>query len=139
MTKRHKAGSKRNWIKVFPVECIDGSIRYQLEPDERGVWYDLINFSALCNNRGTISDRDSRPYPHTFVANRLNISLELLERTLKKCFEEGRLTENETGIHITNWKYYQSEYDRIKKYQKTYRDKDKAPAPESKEPSWKMQ
>ena len=30
--------------------------------------------------------------------------------------EEGRITEDESGIHITNWKLYQSEYDRQKSY-----------------------
>ena len=112
---------RRRWIKLYPVECLEGSIRYQLEPDERGVWYDLLNFTALCANSGSIADRDSRPYPHSFIANRLNIPLELLERTLTKCIEENRLKEDKTGIHITNWKYYQSEYDRVKGYQLTYR------------------
>lgn len=107
---------QRRWIKLYPLQCLEGSIRYQLEPDERGVWYDLLNFSAVCVEPGVISDRDNRPYPHSFIANRLNIPLELLERTLKKCEEEGRIHENETGIHITNWKVYQSEYDRQKPY-----------------------
>jgi hypothetical protein len=117
-----RAGWQRRWIKLYPIECLEGSIRYQLEADERGVWYDLLNLAAICVEPGTISDRDSRPYPHTFIANRLNIPLELLDRTLKKCEEEGRIHENETGIHIVNWKLYQSEYER----QKPYREKSKA-------------
>ena len=111
---------------MYPVECLDGSIRYQLEADERGVWYDLINFSAICSEAGIIADRDGRPYPHSFIANRLNIPLELLERTLGKCSEEGRLSEKEgEPIRIVNWKCYQSEYDRQKGYQQTYRQKAK--------------
>jgi len=102
---------------------LDGSIRWQLEPDERGVWYDLLNYSALCSNYGSIADRDDRPYPHSFIANRLNIPVELLERTLAKCIEEKRLAEDDKGIHVTNWKYYQSEYDRTKGYQLAYRQR----------------
>jgi uncharacterized protein (DUF1697 family) len=112
--------SRRLWIKLYPMDCLDGSIRYQLEADERGVWYDLLNFSAVCALPGTIADKDERPYPHSFIANRLNISLELLEKTLRKCKEEGRIQEEDGGIIvITNWAAYQSEYQR----QKPYREK----------------
>lgn len=107
---------KRTWIKLYTLECLEGSIRYQLNPDERGVWYDLLIFSAICRNDGIISDRDGRAFPHSFIANRLNISLDLLEVTLKKCQEEGRIKEDEKGIVILNWKRYQSEYSRLKKY-----------------------
>ncbi len=110
---------RRTWIKLYPIDCLDGSIRYQLEADERGVWYDLLNFAAICNKPGSIADKDERAYPLTFVANRLNITLELLEKTVKKCSEEGRIKVDEQGIHITNWTAYQSEYAR----QKPYREK----------------
>ncbi len=110
---------RRTWIKLYPIDCLDGSIRYQLEADERGVWYDLLNFAAICNKPGSIADKDERAYPLTFVANRLNITLELLESTVKKCSEEGRIKVDEQGIHITNWTAYQSEYAR----QKPYREK----------------
>jgi len=111
---------RRPWIKLYPIDCLDGSIRYQLEPDERGVWYDLLNFSAICADPGKIADKDGRPYPHSFIANRLNITLELLELALKKCVDEGRIQEVDGGvIVITNWAAYQSEYQR----QKPYREK----------------
>lgn len=122
MTKGRKPMERRRrWIKLYPVECLEGSIRYQLEPDERGVWYDLLNFAAVCSVSGVISDRDGRPYPHSFIANRLNIADELLERTLAKCFDEKRMMEDGAGIHLNNWAYYQSEYDRVKGYQQAYR------------------
>lgn len=121
-----RAQGKRPWIKLHTQECLDGSIRYQLEPSERGVWYDLLIFAALCDpENGNICDRDNRPYPHSFIANRLNIDLELLKSTLNKCLNEGRITEDDFGTHITNWKQYQSEYYR----QKPYRDKKKKDDP----------
>lgn len=119
---RARFGWRRTYIKLYPIDCLEGSIRYQLEADERGVWYDLLNFSALSATAGIISDKDGRPYPHSFIANRLNITLELLERTLTKCEQEGRIRENEVGIHIVNWAAYQSEYER----QKPYRDAKKS-------------
>ena len=110
---------RRPWIKLYPIDCLDGSIRYQLEPDERGVWYDLLNFSAICSEPGIIADKDGRAYPMSFIANRLNISLELLEQALKKCTEEGRIADGNGVLRITNWGAYQSEYQR----QKPYREK----------------
>lgn len=112
---------QRRWIKLYPLECLEGSIRWQLESDERGVWYDLLNFAGICNQDGWIRDRDGRPFPLQFIANRLNITLELLERTIGKCLEEGRLVKHASGFKITHWKGYQSEYER----QKPYREKNK--------------
>ncbi len=112
--------TRRPWIKLYPIDCLDGSIRYQLEPAERSVWYDLLNFSAICATPGIIADKDGRPYPKSFIANRLNIDLNLLEQSLKKCIDEGRISEVNDGVlEITHWGSYQSEYQR----QKPYREK----------------
>lgn len=107
---------QRRWIKLWVTECLEGSIRYQLRPDERSVWYDLILFAALGTPPGHICDRDQRPLPHSFVASRLNITEVLLESTLDDCKAEGRISEDEKGIHIVHWDRYQSEYDRQKPY-----------------------
>ena len=113
---------RRPWLKLWAIECLEGSIRWQLDASERGTWYDLLALARICGHEGMICDRDQRPFPHDFIANRLNIPLELLERTLKKCQDEGRLAEGDNGITIVNWKVYQSEYERQKKY------RDKKPA-----------
>ena len=117
MTKTYNRGeSKRAWIKLHINGMLNGTVRYQLEPAERATWVDLLCFAGLGALPGVISDNDLRPYPRSFLANRFNIPLELLEDTLKKCIKEGRITEDERGIHITNWKDYQSEYQRQKAY-----------------------
>jgi len=118
---------RRRWIKLYPVECITGSIRWQLTPDERGVWYDLLCLSAMSSLPGIIADRDGRALPHDFIASQLFVPLEMLERTLSKCIDEGRITEDDGGIHINNWSYYQSEYERVKGYQQVYRQKKSIP------------
>lgn len=115
---------RRPWLKLWAVECLEGSIRWQLDAAERGTWYDLLALARITGQEGRIADRDLRPYPHEFIANRLNISLKLLEATLSKCEKEGRILEDEHGIVIANWKVYQSEYER----QKPYRDKKKQKA-----------
>ncbi len=121
MTKDFRS-TKRRWIKLYPTESLQGSIRYQLSSAERGVWYDLMCFSSLCSNTGDICDRDGQPFPMSYIANRLNVKLPLLAATVAKCIAEGRLTEDDSGLHITNWVRYQSEYDR----QKPFREKSKA-------------
>ena len=108
--------TKRRWFKLHANECLNGSIRWQLTAEERGVWYDLLVFSAVCSNTGLISDRDGNAFPLAFIANRLNINQELLETTIEKCQKEGRLTFSDGVIQISNWNKYQSEYDRQKKY-----------------------
>lgn len=108
--------TKRRWIKLYPTESLQGSIRYQLTSAERGVWYDLMCFSSLCSNSGDISDRDGNPFPTSYIANRLNIQPSLLKNTLDKCKAEGRIKEDDHGLHIVNWARYQSEYDRQKAF-----------------------
>jgi hypothetical protein len=114
--------SRRTWVKLFVTGWLHGSIRWQLEPDERGVWADLIAMAGECGKEGKICDNDGRAYPRQFIANQLNIPIELLDRTIAKCMHDGRVEENSDIIKITNWAVYQSEYDR----QKPYRQKKKA-------------
>lgn len=115
--------TRRRWIKIYPLQCLHGSISYQLSPAERGTWLLILCFAGICPNAGVISDSDGRSYPHEFIANRINIPLDLFEETLRKCIEEGRISENDSGIHITNWKAYQSEYDRQKPYREAKKEK----------------
>lgn len=104
----------RSWVKIHIDGMLNGSVRWQLEPAERATWVDLICFASLGPEPGLISDNDRRPHPHSFLANRFNIPLELLETTLKKCKDEGRIAEDGEGIRIVNWSSYQSEYQRQK-------------------------
>ncbi len=106
----------RHWIKLWPNEWLKGSIRFEFTAEERGVWADLLALAGNCRQDGIISANQSMPYPHSYVAGILNISVELLDHVLEKCKQSGRISENEHGIKITNWGKYQSEYDRQKPY-----------------------
>lgn len=107
---------KRSWIKIWVTGWLHGSIRWQLDPSERGVWADLIVLAGESSQEGAICDNDKRPYPRDFIASQLNIPQELLDRTIAKCMHEGRIEERDDVIIISNWQTYQSEYDRVKKY-----------------------
>ena len=109
-----RGATRRTWIKLFITGWLHGSIRWQLEPDERSVWADLICVAGECGKDGKISDNDGKPLPRPYLANHLNIESELLDRTIAKCRHEGRLVDRDDILIIANWKSYQSEYQRQK-------------------------
>ncbi|MFQ5997097.1 MAG: phage replisome organizer N-terminal domain-containing protein [Dehalococcoidales bacterium] len=121
------------WVKLWVNESLQGTIRFDLEPDERGVWYDLLVLAGQCQLDGIIAAGLGRPYPPNWLAGTLNISLELLERTLRKCEQSGKIEVDSYGIHILNWSKYQSEYDR----QRPYRQKKKEETHEAKISKWR--
>lgn len=108
----------RRWVKLYCYEMLHGSVSYQLSEAEQAVWVKLLCFAGLCGNDGLIADHDLRPFPHSFIVHEIHADTEIFETTLKKCTEEGRISEDGQGIKITNWSKYQSEYDR----QRPYRD-----------------
>lgn len=117
---------KMTWVKIHVAGWLHGSIRWQLEPDERGVWADLIVLAGQCLAGGKICDNDGRAFPRDFIANQLNIPQTLLDRTIAKCIHEGRLEERDDMIVLTHWTAYQSEYER----QKSYREKTESDDPD---------
>ena len=118
--------SRMTWVKIYVTGWLHGSIRWQLEPDERGVWADLIVLAGQCLQGGKICDNDGKAFPREYIANQLNIPKELLDRTIAKCRREGRVDDRDDIIVLTNWKAYQSEYER----QKQYRTKDENEDPD---------
>ncbi len=111
-----RGSRSRTWIKLHVNGMLNGSVRYQLSPAQRSVWVDLLALAAIGPVPGIIADNDQRPYPESFIANRLNLPLSLLKSTLDQCKQEGRIKISEQGIIITHWAEYQSEYDRQKPY-----------------------
>ncbi len=114
----------RKWIKLYCYERLHGSVIYDLTEAEQSVWDKLLCMAGMCAHEGLISDSDRRAYPHSHIIHELHTTEKVFESTLTKCIQEGRLTEDSEGIHITNWHRYQSEYQR----QKSYRE-EKATAP----------
>lgn len=119
---RSRGATRRAWVKLFVTGWLHGSIRWQMTPEERGVWADLICMAGECSHGGIIADNDGRPFPRQYIANHLNIPIELLEQTIQHCQAEGRIDSNQDGdegaIKLTNWKTYQSEYERQQPYRK---------------------
>lgn len=112
-----RGATRRSWVKLWITGWLHGSIRWQLDAAERATWADLICMAGECSQNGHICDNDGRPLPIEYIANTLNIPLDLLSGTIAKCKAEGRIEDREDGIIvISNWQAYQSEYERQKKY-----------------------
>jgi len=107
MPERNDSWSYYPFIKWYPKNWLHGSIRFDCTPEERSVFVDLVNMANESRNRGTIQANYKTPYPHKYIAEQLNIPVKLLNRCLQKFEEQERLHENEVGISITNFEYYQ--------------------------------
>ena len=94
---------------------LTGSIRAQLTPAERGVWADLLALANESRFRGVICRAKGIPYTREYLAQYLEIPLELLNTTIYKCVKDEnaddprtRIMIDESGcIVITNWDKYQ--------------------------------
>jgi hypothetical protein len=113
-----RGATRRRWVKLFITGWLHGSVRWQLTPEQRGTFADLICLAGECGKDGAICDNDNRPFPREFIANQLNIPLQLLEETIKECRDEGRIEDRDDVIVIKNWDTYQSEYERQSQYRK---------------------
>ena len=118
-----RGATRRSWIKLYITGMLHGSVRWELEPEERATWVDLLLLAGECSKGGKICDNDGKPFPLSYIASHLNIPLDLLERTLLKCEETRRVSSKNGVILISNWGAYQSEYERQKESQKGYREK----------------
>jgi len=120
-----RGATRRAWVRFFITGWLHGSIRWQLTPEERATWADLICLAGECEKGGAICDNDNMAFPREFIASQLNIPQTLLDRTIAKCIHEGRIVDKGGVLLISNWKAYQSEYERQKPYrQKGQPDED---------------
>ncbi len=98
---------KRWWIKLWTHQWLEGTLRFDLDPAERSIWADLLALANECRVPGIIQSGEGFPFPHSYLANRFNIPLELLDNTLVKLKVQVRISENSDGITILNWGEYQ--------------------------------
>ena len=95
------------FLKLYSREWLNGSLRVENDAAERGVWADFLALANESRNRGMIQANEDTPYPHAYLAATLNISVELLEQCLLRFTEQGRIVENEHGILLTSFSYWQ--------------------------------
>jgi DnaD/phage-associated family protein len=97
------------WLKLHTKGWLRGSIRFDLTPAERSVFLDLVALARESRNPPWVQANETTPYRHDWLASTLNIDLDLLESTLRKCKlpPDPRLMENSHGIFIINFERYQ--------------------------------
>jgi len=100
--------NRKPWFKLWSREYLEGSLRFDLTPEERSVWADFLCLANESRTRGVIQANNQMAYPNSWIADRLNIPLGLLERCLKKFTEQKRIKIAKTGITICNFNYYNS-------------------------------
>ncbi len=94
------------WIPLYVDKWIFGSMRIELDPPERSVFIDLLVLGAKDN--GYIRANETTPYLEIQLAGLLNISIELLRSTIKKCIEYSKIVECSPGIYrLCSWETYQ--------------------------------
>lgn len=96
------------WVKIYCLESLDGSIRRDLEPSERSVWYDLLLLAGLSRRPGYIERSKGIPYTIEEISSRLSTGVDIVTKSIEKSIKEGRITKLDDGtLVITNWGRYQ--------------------------------
>lgn len=113
----------RDWVKLWIKESLVGTIREDLTPAERGLWYDFLLLAGNSRVPGKICANETTAIPVKRIAGILNVSESLVNQGIEKFLSSGRIEIDENGlITIINWKKYQySDYDRQKKYRQNER------------------
>ena len=108
----------RRWIKLWVKECLMGTLREELSPEERSVWYDFLLLAGNSRVSGVICANEDTPLSLRRVSQILNAPEELVQRCVILFEHQERISVDKAGlIHILNWGRYQhSDYDRQKVY-----------------------
>lgn len=94
------------WIPFYVDKWLFGSTRIELEPEERGVWIDLLALGA--KDDGHIRANVGVPYPLDQLAGYLRVPEPLLKRTITKCLRRKKLARRQDRtLYICNWNKYQ--------------------------------
>jgi len=115
---------RKSWCK----DNIFGSSRFEFSQSMRGIWNDLLDLAKISRvPKGLIAPSKGVAYSHEYLAHLLNTPIDEFENALCLLKDTKRISENGQGIQITNWRKYQSEYDRQKPYREAKKKKSEDP------------
>ncbi|MBA7645898.1 hypothetical protein ES703_53658 [subsurface metagenome] len=98
---------RMHWLKLWTRGWLEGSIRFDLTPAQRSVFIDLCALARESRNPPMVQANETTAYPHPWLASKLNIPMDLLEETLEICKKQKRISENDTGIKVLKFEFYQ--------------------------------
>ena len=98
------------WIKLYCEKWFLGSTRWELSPEERSVWIDLIARAGLNDPPGQIDF-----FSYEQLATLFNVSQQLIHNCIEKFTQFQKIAVNSISptshtIKILNWDKYQSGY-----------------------------
>ena len=101
-----RRGKIYDWFPMWRNKWLQGSTRFELDPDERSVFVDFLCLGAA--DDGFIRANPTTPYPIKYLAVILQVPEELLVRTIEKCIALGKLKRFDDGIlYVLSWADYQ--------------------------------
>ena len=106
------------WIRLWTEETVFGSTFKELNAEERGVWFSLLALAGIgAPPPGEIKVCDKWGYTDHQLAAMLKVDKDLTRKVLNRLVKVEKITiSKENIIYINNWKRYQTEYERQKKY-----------------------
>jgi hypothetical protein len=94
-----------NWVPLWIDPWLFGSTRIELTLEQRAIWIDLLALAG--KDQGFIRANENMPYPIEQLSGLLRIPVDLLEQTINKCLETGKLTKTQSEtLYVTNWELY---------------------------------
>lgn len=118
----------RKWIKLFIKESLIGTMREEMNAEERGIWVDFLLLAGNSRIPGVICANENTPFSLKRISQILNTPEKLINQCIVLFEKSDRIwVDTYDCIHITNWaKYQYSDYDRQKRFrEKTEAQKDR--------------
>lgn len=119
--------TRRQWVKLWVNEWLDGTTRFKLTQRQRLLWVDLLAMAGRSRWPGEIfagyGESNARiGYPLSWLAGTLGFEVTELNNALIALNVQGHISldlyDEAAVIRINNWEKYQSEYLRQKGYRK---------------------
>lgn len=115
---------RRNWIKLYVDQILGGSMMDELKNDERWSWIGLLLLAGDSRVEGHVCVINNIGYTDEQICGLLDIPLKTFKKAKDKMIKHKKIKVLENNvIQIVNWKKYQSEYRRQKKYRDSYNQK----------------
>lgn len=121
---------QRTWIKLYCDKWLTGTLRDDT-PATRGIWADLLALAGNLNygEDGIIKLAEGVGLSDQQIAAIFNIDIDTWLAAKGRLLQTDRISQAQDNIiHITNWSFYQSEYQRQKPFRERGK-KEKGPAP----------
>lgn len=106
-----------DWFKVDSTGWLRGSIRADMNREQRSIWIDLLAFANECKLRdGTFRFAPGKPMPREYIAQSIGVPLPLLNEVIAICQADKNINNpkhrvevwDDGTVAITNWERYQS-------------------------------